>query len=64
MSEDPLADQIKQLRDDYTWAVEFEDREIAEILFALQYVDHYKHGTSGHLGYIVISKLFEALNIR
>jgi len=34
-------------------------REKMEVLFALDYVRQFKHGTSGHLGYVVIAQLAE-----
>lgn len=39
----------------------FSDREWNEIQLALMYSTTYNHGTSGHLAYTVIAKLFSML---
>jgi len=61
MEETSLKDRISVFRAMYAWSHILEDREIAEILFALGYVTHYGHGTSGHLVYNVVDKLFNVL---
>ena len=35
----------------------FEQRELEEIQFALEYTNFFNHGTAGHLAYTVIAKL-------
>ena len=56
-----LKDKTVTFRALYDWADILEDREIAEILFAFEYTQHYKHGTSGHLSHVVLTKLFQLL---
>jgi hypothetical protein len=53
--------EIELFKQNNSWHVHFNDREIAEILFAIKYVLQFGHGTSGHLGYTVIEKLVEVL---
>lgn len=45
----------------YVWASMFDDRELAEIILAIHYRDDFEHGTSGHLAYNVMAKMFDAL---
>lgn len=45
----------------FLWASMFDDRELAEIILALHYRDDFQHGTSGHLAYNVIAKMFDVL---
>lgn len=45
----------------YPWTVDFTDRELAEIALSLHYRDDFNHGTNGHNAYLVIAKLFDAL---
>lgn len=45
----------------FPWASMFDDRELAEIILALGYRNDFQHGTSGHLAYNVIAKMFDAL---
>lgn len=59
---DVLRAEIKVFRADYEWSKDFNDREIAEILFAIEYVLNFDYGTSGHLGYTVIEKLFRLVS--
>lgn len=53
--------EVARFRNQHAWSKDFDDREIGEIILALDYVLHYQHGTSGHLGYSVIEKLFALL---
>jgi len=45
----------------YPWCVNFDDCELAEIILAIHYRDDFQHGTSGHLGYLTIAKLFDVI---
>lgn len=44
------------------WQEDFEERELSEILFAMNYVGFYNHGTAGHLSYNIISKMADKLD--
>lgn len=57
-----LKQEIAMFRKDYEWSTVFNDREIGEILFAIEYVLNFDYGTSGHLGYHVIEKLFKVVS--
>lgn len=61
MLNEALETRIAAFRKDHPWSVDLNDREIAEILLALNYVLYFGHGTSGHLSYTVIEKLFSLL---
>lgn len=56
-----IDEQIATLRKDCSAFDALDDREMKEVMLAVAYVTTYKHGTSGHLAYTVIYKLFTAL---
>lgn len=37
--------EVKRFKEQYDWSSDFNDREIAEILLALDYKLHFDHGT-------------------
>lgn len=52
---------IKTWRATWSWCARFDDRELAEIVLAIHYRDSFAHGTNGHMSYIALAKLFDAL---
>lgn len=46
------------------WATDLDEREWNEVKLAQVYAQGFHHGTSGHLGYMVLAKLAEKLNER
>jgi hypothetical protein len=47
----------KNARDGYDWMKVLEQRERMEILYALNYIAQFNHGTSGHLGLTTLAKV-------
>ena len=44
-------------RDGHDWMKVLEQRERMEILYALNYIAQFNHGTSGHLGLTTLAKV-------
>lgn len=42
---------------EYEWQKLLDDREWAEICFAREYKEHFKHGTDGHNRLLLLAKL-------
>ena len=59
--ETTLQKRIRELRSEYPQFGALDDREVSEMLLAVDYVTNYSHGTNGHISYLTIYKLYSTV---